>query len=331
MNTEHTNRTRRSAIVVGGIVPVAMTLVGMIVMLTWLPDLPATVAVHWGLDGPDGFASPLLSIFLPIAIVVVFCAFSVGSAWATRPSGLLAPTQKFVLVTGIWLSAMLTLAIGGSLAIQREISDAAVPGGVGTFMLIGAAAGLVLAAAGWFVLPAADTTNSPASAVVPAAVEPGERVSWSKTVGLAVPVVALVIGTLVVVIAAAVATAIVAPAEVWFGVGALVVVLLLLLFTASWRVTADVRGLIVRNALGWPRVAIPVSRISAVHVVQVDAAAEFGGWGYRWGGPGRTGIILRSGEAIEVTATNGKRFVVTVGDAETGASVLAAYVAQRIE
>jgi hypothetical protein len=55
----------------------------------------------------------------------------------------------------------------------------------------------------------------------------------------------------------------------------------------------------------------------------VNPLAEFGGWGWRWGADGRVGVVLRAGEGIQVTRTNGKRFVVTVDDAQTGASVLA--------
>ncbi|NEE44119.1 DUF1648 domain-containing protein, partial [Streptomyces sp. SID8455] len=49
--------------------------------------------------------------------------------------------------------------------------------------------------------------------------------------------------------------------------------------------------------------------------------AEFGGWGYRIR-PGRTGFIVRSGEAIVARQANGREFAVTVEDSATGAALL---------
>ena len=50
--------------------------------------------------------------------------------------------------------------------------------------------------------------------------------------------------------------------------------------------------------------------------------AEFGGWGYRVGRGGRVGVVLRTGEALQVQRTGGRAFVVTVDDAATGAALL---------
>ena len=51
---------------------------------------------------------------------------------------------------------------------------------------------------------------------------------------------------------------------------------------------------------------------------------DFGGWGIRWGIDGRFGIVLRTGEGIEVTGENGRVRVVTIDDAATAAAVLSA-------
>lgn len=61
----------------------------------------------------------------------------------------------------------------------------------------------------------------------------------------------------------------------------------------------------------------------------VDRKGEFGGWGLRLSVDRRFGVVLRAGEAIEVTRANGKRFVVTVDDAGTGAALLEALIAAR--
>ena len=54
-----------------------------------------------------------------------------------------------------------------------------------------------------------------------------------------------------------------------------------LLTTARFVVTAGPRGLVVRSALGWPRLSVPASDLAAAGVVQVDPMADFGGWGVR--------------------------------------------------
>ncbi|MEK8144810.1 hypothetical protein NKH18_34340 [Streptomyces sp. M10(2022)] len=53
----------------------------------------------------------------------------------------------------------------------------------------------------------------------------------------------------------------------------------------------------------------------------VQAFAEYGGWGYRVR-PERSGVIVRSGEAIVARLSNGRDFAVTVDDSATGAALL---------
>jgi hypothetical protein len=94
-----------------------------------------------------------------------------------------------------------------------------------------------------------------------------------------------------------------------------------------WRVTAGPAGLSV-TGLG-VRKFLPAESIESVRVVTVSPMPEFGGWGYRISLDGRFGVVLRAGEAIEVKYAGGRRFVVTVDDAKTGASVLSAAAAAR--
>ena len=65
--------------------------------------------------------------------------------------------------------------------------------------------------------------------------------------------------------------------------------------------------------------------IESVKMVQVEPLAEFGGWGWRWTPEGGLGVVARAGEGILVVLRDGRRFTVTVDDAETGAALLAAY------
>lgn len=117
--------------------------------------------------------------------------------------------------------------------------------------------------------------------------------------------------------------AIVAISREWAVVVILVFVFaLLVIMLARWTVTVDRTRLTARPLIRRPRIQVPLSEILGAEVVTVRRIAEFGGWGLRTGATGRTGVILRSGPALQVTRTGGRTFVVTVDDAQTGAAIL---------
>lgn len=323
---ETARRTRRRAIIVAGGVPVVVALAAAITMITWLPDLPGTVAVHWGNDGPDEFGSPWLSIILTFVLPVAYSAFAVSSAAKPTPAGLLGANQKVILVAGVWLAVMLGVSAAGSLFVQRGLADATDAGAITLPMLLGVGLGIVCAAGAWVLLPATDASSRPSTSPRPIEATATERLSWSRTVSLRGGVLVLAVGAVVAAAIATVLAAVFAREGVWI-IGAVFIVLLVAaLTTTRWRVTADHRGLLVRGGLGWPRVTIAPSDIREVRVVDVDPAADFGGWGWRTDTTGRTGVVMQAGSAIEVTRASGKRFIVTVDDAETGAGVIAAFI-----
>ncbi|MFF9849397.1 DUF1648 domain-containing protein [Streptomyces litmocidini] len=94
---------------------------------------------------------------------------------------------------------------------------------------------------------------------------------------------------------------------------------------ARVRVTVDRRGVTVRSALASrPRARIPLDEVAGASARDLDTAAvlaEFGGWGYRVRAH-RTGVIVRSGEALVVRRSGGREFAVTVPDARTAAALL---------
>ncbi|OAR24753.1 hypothetical protein A8W25_20610 [Streptomyces sp. ERV7] len=97
---------------------------------------------------------------------------------------------------------------------------------------------------------------------------------------------------------------------------------LLILVCSCPYVTVDRHGLTTRpTVLPWPRVRIPLTDVDRAVSREVKALSEYGGWGYRVR-PGRSGLILRSGEAIVVRRTGGREFAVTVSDSATAAALL---------
>lgn len=108
---------------------------------------------------------------------------------------------------------------------------------------------------------------------------------------------------------------------------ALVVGLLLASFARPY-VTVDRRGITVSGMLPWPRVRVPLDRIEAAASRDISPLTEYGGWGYRIR-PGRTGVMIRSGEGIVARLNGGRDFAVTVDDSATGAALLNTLIDQR--
>ncbi|MEV0488605.1 DUF1648 domain-containing protein [Streptomyces atratus] len=86
-------------------------------------------------------------------------------------------------------------------------------------------------------------------------------------------------------------------------------------------VSVDRRGITVSGMLPWPRIRVPLDRIESATSRDINALAEYGGWGYRIR-PGRTGVVIRSGEGIVARLADGRDFAVTVDDSATGAALL---------
>jgi hypothetical protein len=100
------------------------------------------------------------------------------------------------------------------------------------------------------------------------------------------------------------------------------VVLVFVLGNFAWTVRVDARGVRVRSVLGFPTIAIPLDQVTSADVIEVQALAQYGGWGIRWALNRRIGVIVRSGEALEVHRAKGLDLVVTVSDAATAAALL---------
>ena len=108
---------------------------------------------------------------------------------------------------------------------------------------------------------------------------------------------------------------------------ALVLGLLVLSFARPY-VTVDRRGITVSGLLPRPRIRVPLDRIEGASSREISPLTEYGGWGYRVR-PGRTGVMIRSGEGIVARLASGRDFAVTVDDAATGAALLNTLIDQR--
>ncbi|MGC0144374.1 DUF1648 domain-containing protein [Pseudactinotalea sp. Z1732] len=309
------------------LIPAMLTAAAVIVQVAIAPALPNPVAIHWDAAGaPDGFA-PLWTVIA----VTVLTGFGVPalmglSALPGLKLGDQGVTYRFLGATAAGLSAMLTVLSTWSLMVQRGLDDATQVATITPAVLISSLVGLAAGAGGWFAQPHMPAVTKPERSSEPLDLAEGEDVAWLRvtTLGgsgmgiLAVSLVALLLGTIA---AWLIPTD---PTMPWILTGTLAILMVAAAVTGAFRVRAGRDGLTVTSLVGLPRLRVPLADIDSVGVVDVNPAGEFGGVGLRFV-PGRFGVVLRTGEAIQVTRRNGRQFVVTVDDAATAVAVLAAY------
>lgn len=335
MNAE-IHRARRAFWWVGVIVPFAMIILSALVIIAWMPEIPDPSAIHWGTDGVDGYGPPwtnlaillgvgggMVTLFSVIALFAHRMPSADGASGSERPQW--SATARFLGATNLGTAALLSIVALAAVGSQRGLADAADTPDIGFWVFVGLVAMVGLGVAGWALQPAvALASDGSTESAAPLPLSGQERAVWIKTVSIARSgQIVLGIGVFV---SVAIAVLLLAQGVTagWITAAVAAFLVAAVATTLAFRVRASAAGLQVRSAVGWPRIEIAPSEIASVRAVRVDPFAEFGGWGYRIATDGRRGVVLRGGPAIEVTRADGRRFVVTVDDAETGAAVLAA-------
>ncbi|WP_144877094.1 DUF1648 domain-containing protein [Microbacterium sp. 1.5R] len=319
-------RARLLFLVVALLVPVVIVAAAAIVLAGWLPSFLEPVAIHWGIDGADGFAPASTYLWLLLGVglgvpllMVVTTLVAVRDQWggAARLMGALAAG----------MSAFAAVMSLGSLWIQRDLGPGAEVPGVGGVIGAAAAGLLVVGGLAWVVQP---RYRTPAGQLLAprqdVRVGTGERVVWLATATMpwgALMLLGLVLAGMIVL---AVVMLLLGVAGWWVvALGALVTALALAA-TASYRVSITPEGFSARSLLGRPRVDIAPDEITGVRAIDVSPFGDFGGWGWRISVDGRTGIVTRRGPAIEVSRRDRKPFLVTIDGAQEGAALLQRYV-----
>lgn len=306
----------RAAALASALAAAVLVLVPVAVVRTW-DDLPDPVASHWGATGgPDGFTS--LSALL-VGVTVLAVVLVAGFALLARYLGRTASTLRLLVGTTVWLAGLLGTLLVGTLAGQRGLEDATQAPAIGPVLALALLVPLVPAVLAGLLVPAdpPQPTEAPVPADAPRAggLRPGERTAWfgraSGRAGLWIGGGAVVVTTVVVVVT-----------QLWAMMLLPLLLGVLLAATTVFDVRVDGTGLTVRSVLGLPRTHVPLDEVERADVVEVSPLGDFGGWGWRVGREGRTGVVLRSGTALEVTRTGGRRFVVTLDDAHGAAATL---------
>ena len=309
------HRRSTTAITLG--IPAVMVAAVVIVALTWLPELPDPIAIHWGPGGEADRFGPVGPHLIAHAVLVML--FATGLTALSWFLGREALTRRFAAGAAVWFAGVLSGVLLGNLHIQRGLTDATDVGtadGPLAFAFGIATVAAVLAA--WAVRgdPRRPTSEGLPEGARTLDLASGEQATWVQEVGQE---------GLKIIVGGVLAFAVVmgAVTRQWAFVLAITAALgLLFAAVFRWTVTVDHNGLTARSMLRRPRVRVPLDEVVMAAEVQVNPLREFGGWGLRTGRGGRTGVVVRKGAALQVERTGGRVLVVTVDDAATGAALL---------
>ena len=311
-------------VIVAAVVPLLISLAAIIAILIVLPDLPDPIATHWNIAGEVDGTGPVWIAFIAVGLMpLAYSAFVLLLARPRAGEGI-TTMMRLMAATAPFLAAVLGITIGGSVVVQRGIASAGDAPDIGWLVATGFGAGIVLAVASWFVLPKGEPGASTEQPVTAMPLGADQRAAWMQRITPsrgAIVVLSIAVGVLVI-----------SCAAIWvlgslaLALGYTAFILLIVGLVSSmlvWRVTVGAGGLRVRSTIGWPDVRVPLDEIASVSTAEIDPVRDFGGWGIRWGGHRRWGVITRRGEAIEAHRKDGSTFVVTVPSAGEGAALLA--------
>ncbi|GEM_PF-180884 len=335
-------RAKRTGLWVGLLAPLVVITAALVLVLVWMPRMPNPAATHWGgSGGPDGFGSPWSYVWLlalvGYGIVLMMWGIVEFSSRTPPPAServlpVWSGVQRFLVAFSLGYAAFLSAVLLGSVIVQLDLKDPAQATGLGATMSIGFGAWVFLTATGWFVQPGIEVRPNVERAVEPILLSTTERAVWFGVVRPSSTFIWIIL-VVVVIMMGAWLLVFFMPADEGDGMakniatiatgGVTLLIVLLLAMTTWFRVRIDARGLEARSALGWPVFRLPAADVQRVETAQINPLGEFGGWGLRWM-PGRFGIVMRSGEGIIATRSDGRIFAITVDDSEAAAAVLAA-------
>lgn len=125
------------------------------------------------------------------------------------------------------------------------------------------------------------------------------------------------------------------PGDTWLTPGLMVPIALMVgaavinaLTASSVRTIAGPKGVTVHfGAFGWPRFHYPVERIATAEAIELPASIWT--WGIYWSPRRGLMLTLRSGAALRLVLTNGRR--VTISTSDAAAAVAAIDLARRAD
>lgn len=315
-------RARRRVIVLGVVLPVVLALVSLSLQLLWLPTLPSPAATHWSAAGEangtgPAWTFPVLTLVLGLALPVLLGVL----ALATIDSGRRAAGVLVAVAAGP--IGFLPVVFAISIAVQRGVAtaqDSRLPPWLPLIALLVELAIGVVVFLTFPELPAPVRVLPAAPA--PLAIPEGATLAWSRAARAPWPLTAVVLLAIAVTGVLGVTALLSGSLVGLVPLSATVLLSVSALLLLQVRVTVGAAGVTMAGEFGLPRIRIPYSDITGVSVVEVEALADFGGYGIRYGRGGVTGVVLRSGEALRIERRGRRTLVITVPDAATAAAAI---------
>ncbi len=297
------------------IVPLAILAVGCVTPLLLRDQLPTSLPLHWGTDGPDRFGS-VIDLVWPLAVFGTILILGMGFLGAKLGKEVM--TQRILIITNNFLAALFCAISLGTVLATRGLTDTSSMELSNWWIALGTVGGIVLGVLLAWLLKAPQISTA---SDLPDPTAP--RTQLSETEGAVwvareISVPSLAIG----VFAVALVTVAAVVSQLW-GLLVLPVALAFLLGTMFvWDFRVDRSGFTAHSALRIFKRHVPFDHIEQANVADTRALVQFGGWGWRTALDGSTGIILRSGESLELLLSDDRRFVVTTSDAASAAGLI---------
>jgi hypothetical protein len=279
-------------------------------------DLPDRLASHFDMSGtPDGSMTVTSFLLVTGALLAVGLVLCVSTAIRRPAEASLASTAGFL---GGFLGTLGAAILASTAVTQRGLDDWHEAGDAGwtlLFTLVSATAGGTLAA--WLTTQINDPDTPAAAPVAPVMdLADGESAVWLASLR-SVPLLLLGIATSIIGL-------ILISTTNWVVGAAIILASIPLTALATLHVRADRSGLrITYGWLPWPSTHVALADIETAQVIDVRPR-EWGGWGYRGSLKlmRKAAVVHRAGPGIRLDLDNGKVFVVTIDDADTGVALL---------
>lgn len=305
---------RTKFLILGLVMPVVLLAILALLPLTWLDQLPELVPSHWDSSGqPDSFDSPLgltltlLGIGSATIVAMWALGFALGKELLSRRILVGANVFMAVLLGGIVLATLAAARNGNSAELDIDLG-----------IMIATGAGVVFGGLAAFALrpePKILADKLPGSLAPRTALGDHEVGVWvtrtKSTTGfiIAGATLVLMVGIMI-------------ASQLWWTSIFFILLSAVMVIMFAWDVRVDATGLTVVSVARAPKRHLPLDEIESAEVASISAMGDFGGYGLRTGFSGSTGIILRSGKALQVNMSGNRTFYLTIDDAESGAALL---------
>ncbi|MDL9980719.1 DUF1648 domain-containing protein [Microbacterium candidum] len=313
-------------VIVALVLPLLLTVVSVVVQLLLMPSMPDPVATHWGPGGaPNGFGSAWVSPVLTVVLGLLLPGLIAITVLPGLRRGHRGAAYRLLGAMALALAVLAAVLMTWTYAMQAGLASAKDGPSATVPLIVSFAASVLAGFAGWFLQPKQEEAGAASLPSAPVALAPGERAVWMQTTTSSRPAVIAITAAVLLTAALTIWIAFTGEARAAWILGIVTVILIAAAAsTLSFNLRVDDTGLTVTSVVGIPRFHVPLADITAARATTVTPMADFGGWGIRYL-PGRFGVVLRTGPAIEVARTSGRLFVVTAPDAATGAALLTAF------